>query len=144
MSVRFWAKVERRGFNDCWPWLGCTTATGYGVTSLAGRTVTAHRKAYVLAHGATDAACICHTCDNPPCCNPAHLWAGSVLENMRDKIGKGRAHFAPLTEAQARRAKFGTEKICDLAREFGVSETAVSFIRSGRRWAWLKPLDEAA
>lgn len=136
-AARFWAKVRVGAPDECWPWTRCRTKTGYGVTAVANRTVTAHRAAYIFTHGKTDAQHICHSCDNPACCNPAHLWAGTALANSRDKIAKGRAPTTCLTEEQARRVKFGSENGADLAREFGVSRTTISQIRTGKTFAWL-------
>ena len=85
--------VDRSGGPDaCWPWLGGTrTRDGYGRFQHAGQQFFAHRYAFARAHGAIPAdRLVCHRCDNPPCCNPAHLFLGTPLDNMRDKIAKGR------------------------------------------------------
>jgi hypothetical protein len=97
----FWPKVDKSGGpNACWPWLGVRmpqTATGsddYGRFALAGRRVPAHRFAYEVAVGPIpEGLRVLHSCDNPPCCNPAHLSLGTDLDNMRDKIAKGRANW---------------------------------------------------
>jgi hypothetical protein len=101
-EVRFWSKVDRSGGPDaCWNWQACTVAgnpdrgiKGYGVFHVRGTTRThayAHRTAWELANGPIPAGLfICHHCDNPLCCNPAHLFAGTALDNVRDMIKKGR------------------------------------------------------
>lgn len=96
LERRFHAKVTRLGADECWPWRGAT-ANGYGHLRLGGRTaghIKAHRLAYILAKGDPGEQLICHTCDNPPCCNPAHLFAGDGQANTDDMMKKGRGRWA--------------------------------------------------
>lgn len=115
----FWANVERRGEDECWPWRGKTFAKdGYGRhydaiywklglhpgrARIDGsrnrypvkrpRPLPAHRLAYVMTYGVPGGfadLCVCHSCDNPPCCNPRHFWLGTPGDNMRDRTRKGR------------------------------------------------------
>jgi hypothetical protein len=92
---RFWGKVDDGGGPDaCWPWLGGFFAgKRYGQFMWApGDNRRAHRVAWELTHGAIPAGwVIAHTCDNPPCCNPAHLWLATVAQNNQDRDRKGRA-----------------------------------------------------
>lgn len=91
--LNFWTRVDRRGPDECWPWTASRqTGGGYGVFTREGRTKYAHRAALEEAIGRPLAAgeFACHTCDNPPCCNPAHLFVGSALDNHRDMSRKGR------------------------------------------------------
>jgi hypothetical protein len=87
LAERFWAKVDRRGPDECWPWLGCKRPLGYGSFSVSSyRTVGAHRVAYELAHGATLPSksswlCIDHLCRTPSCVNPRHLELVTYREN---------------------------------------------------------------
>jgi hypothetical protein len=89
-----WPRVDRqRAPTDCWPWTGYTNTRGYGVIRINRRTVLAHRIAYQVERGPIpDGLFVCHHCDNPPCCNPAHLFLGTQTENMRDMISKGRGN----------------------------------------------------
>lgn len=96
---RFWEKVEIAGPNECWLWTGgFKSPGGYGTFYRDGKTQRAHRVSYELAHGpipqqkraSCHGYCVCHSCDNPPCVNPAHLWLGSHLMNMTDARLKGR------------------------------------------------------
>lgn len=90
----FWSKVDKSGGPDaCWPWTAHTRRRGYGCIRLPGRNVVAHRYAWALTHGAepTPDRFVCHRCDNPPCCNPAHLFLGDAAANMADMASKGRA-----------------------------------------------------
>jgi len=95
---RFNAKVDRSGGDDsCWPWMGARIPRGYGVFGLSSkqRSARAHRIAYEIAHGLPLGSLpsewhVCHSCDNPPCVNPSHLWLGSASDNMSDAAAKGR------------------------------------------------------
>lgn len=88
----FWKKVDRRGPYECWPWKAATDArNGYGHFIIRQVFWLAHRFAYYLTHGPIpEGSCVCHSCDNPPCCNPAHLFLGTQLENIQDRVKKGR------------------------------------------------------
>jgi hypothetical protein len=137
----FWQRVDSTaGDESCWPWKGSRRANGYGRLRIHGRYELAHRMAFQFKFGVDPAGCvIMHKCDNPCCCNPRHLTMGTHTDNMRDRSEKGRAplHLAKLTYTQAceifRRLQSG-ERGSDLAREFGVSQTAVSRIKTGQTW----------
>ena len=98
---RFWRKVDREGpivagmETRCWTWTGHRYTNGYGCVTLASgenrRRGLAHRVAMQLSGIEPGAMMVCHRCDNPPCCNPAHLFLGTAADNMRDCIVKGRA-----------------------------------------------------
>jgi hypothetical protein len=90
---RFWAKVERRGPDECWPWLGGKARRGYGMIRADGRQRPASRVAWSIAHNAPfpPDKFACHTCDNPSCVNPTHIWPGTPGDNMRDMVAKGRS-----------------------------------------------------
>ena len=89
---KFWDKVDKSaGPDECWPWLGYIGSDGYGRHSLNQKPARAHRLAWSLVNGEIpDGGLICHTCDNPVCANPSHLWLGDAKSNMQDKIAKGR------------------------------------------------------
>lgn len=75
----------------CHEWRGSVDESGYGRISVDGKKTGTHRLAYLLAHGEIpDGVEVCHTCDNPPCCNPDHLFLASHRENMLDMSSKGR------------------------------------------------------
>jgi hypothetical protein len=89
---RFWKKVDKRSTDECWPWLGGKTTKGYGRARFAGTNARrAHRVAYLLTYGELpDSKLVMHSCDNPSCCNPAHLSLGDAWDNVWDMDRKGR------------------------------------------------------
>ena len=92
---RFWVMVNQTGGGDyCWPWMGAVLSHrgGYGSVAWGKRHWRAHRLAYMLATGVDPAAlCVLHSCDNPPCCNPTHLFLGTRADNSNDMKLKGRS-----------------------------------------------------
>jgi len=91
LADRFWASVDIRGPDECWPWLGRRLPRGYGVIAVGREKRRAHRVAWELTCGAIPAGLnVCHRCDHPPCCNPAHLVLWTQAENMADAAAKGR------------------------------------------------------
>jgi hypothetical protein len=85
-------KVDRGSpLGECWEYTGCRHRQGYGSITVGGLGHGTHRIAYTVANGPIpDGLFVCHHCDNPPCCNPAHLFLGTNLDNMRDLYAKGR------------------------------------------------------
>ncbi|MFV2062331.1 MAG: HNH endonuclease [Chloroflexota bacterium] len=148
LSRRFWSKVDRSG--ECWVWTGSRRA-GYGKFRPGSRkdggraTVPATHVAWELTNGPIpDGMFLLHHRDNPPCVRPEHLFIGTALDNHRDMAAKGRAMAgercvkAKLTAAAVAdiRARYADgERQRSLAEEYGVSQTAVSLIVNGRRWA---------
>lgn len=90
-AERFWSRVDQRGDDECWPWLGAVQSAGYGHLWFPdrSRTVLAHRVAYALAHGeVSDLLVIDHLCESTTCCNPAHLEAVPQGVNLTRANGK--------------------------------------------------------
>jgi hypothetical protein len=92
-AERFWRKVAVGAPDECWPWTERATHTfGYGSFSVGYRKVGAHVYAYELTNGPVpDGLQVMHCCDNPPCCNAAHLSAGTSADNLRDMRDRGRS-----------------------------------------------------
>jgi hypothetical protein len=95
-DANWWSKVAKRGADQCWPWTAGRDKNGYGRFAIflgykRQRHVRAHRFGYELLFGPIpEGQVVCHSCDNPPCCNPAHWFLGTPRENNDDKIAKGR------------------------------------------------------
>lgn len=91
---RFWSKVSKKSNKECWEWLGkarCGKSMLYGQFWLEGKNATPHRVSYEITYGVFDKTFhVLHKCDNPICVNPKHLWLGTNLDNIRDKMKKGR------------------------------------------------------
>lgn len=92
-ELRFWERVDKSGGEaTCWPWTG-GMEYNYGTLMWKLEREGAHRVAYLLGHGKHPGElCVCHTCDNPICCNPKHLWLGTISDNIKDMYDKGRGY----------------------------------------------------
>jgi hypothetical protein len=145
---RFRKLVDVRQADECWPWTGRTNNKGYGFLEVkigggAKRKVLAHRISFEIHQGAIASDNeILHRCDNPPCCNPAHLSQGTRTDNMRDAASKlricgERASSAKFTEAsvvQIRHAAENGEGRQDLADKYSVAITTISSVVQRRTW----------
>ena len=143
---RFWSKVDKRGPDDCWEWMASKTIQGYGHFRLNGKTEHANRTAWKLANGGIpDGMCVCHHCDNPSCANPTHLFLGTVADNNRDCVSKGRdRHIRGEEHSRAILTAFDVRFIRHwlktghtqqkIADAFGVSDSAINHINTGRNW----------
>lgn len=98
VAACFWSKVGRGTVDECWPWRGETNAKGYGRFYIGDVRMPAHRFGWVLVNGVDPdpAEVIMHRCDNPACCNPHHLQAGSCRDNVLDCLRKGRRNLRRL------------------------------------------------
>ena len=141
-ETRFWRLVDTAGGPDaCWPWMGRRTPEGYGIKHLGKRRVAANRMALKYSGiELPDDKNACHSCDNPPCCNPAHLFVGTQAANVADCISKGRFVMGERNGSAKLTQKAAVSIRCDprtqmvIAADFGISQSLVSAIKCGLRW----------
>lgn len=147
-----WSKVDIRGEDECWEWKGFKNHDGYGRTWIKDRGYYAHRVIFNLANPgkinlsaprATDiSGFVLHKCDNPPCCNPAHLYLGTYKDNTRDKaersrfpdFGGDKGPRCKLTMEQARQARelrAQGHSARNLAIQFGISLPSMKSLLRG-------------
>jgi hypothetical protein len=104
----------------------------------------AHIAAYLIANGQLPKGkYVCHTCDNPPCCNPSHLFLGTAKDNYEDSKAKDRHSrgerngFSKLTADEVRAIRRDRRVQVDIARSYGIRQTTVSEIKRGNLWKHL-------
>lgn len=148
---RFWTMVSKA--NGCWEWLGNKTPKGYGLFGLHIRgighiDVRANRFSFFIEHRKIPSGLyVCHSCDNPGCVNPSHLFLGTAADNWRDMLSKNRGVFhhgskrinAKLSEDQvieirkmAKNPVYGTYIM--IARKYNVSDTIIRQICRRKIW----------
>jgi hypothetical protein len=144
---RFWQKTVVKGPDDCWRWKARLSPDGYGNLRIGKKRIRAHRFSWMLHNVEIPVGrVICHRCNNPWCVNPKHLYAGTMLENMRDCWGGGRmenrvrgerCHKSKLTQddiISIRTAAARGISARELAAEHGVTRNNIDFIVSRRTW----------
>jgi hypothetical protein len=145
--------VDRTGGSDaCWPWIASRAKSSsgkwgdYGISRVGGEFHYAHRMAWELVFGPIPAGLfVCHRCDNPPCCNPSHLFLGTPQDNVSDMVTKGRKAPSPtgavsprtlLTNSQVLRMSVLRDEgwtLKRLAIHFNVSRTTCHNALKNRR-----------
>lgn len=111
---RFWEKVHKT--KDCWLWIASLETSGYGYFKLNGKSCRAHRVVWEWTYGPIpDGMCVCHRCDNPICVRPSHLFVGTVADNIRDAVAKGRQAKGE----RSGRSKLTTHEVLEIRREYG-------------------------
>jgi hypothetical protein len=142
----FLSRIDMSGGPDaCWPTTQSRDSNGYGRIRFVSCSYAMHRLVYELVHGDIPPdMLICHTCDNPPCCNPAHLFVGSQYDNAMDRERKqrlnhprGESHAGTnLTEAQVLeiRSRWPGEKQSDIGADYGVGQATVWRIIHKKVW----------
>ena len=147
---RFWGKVDIRGSGECWPWKA-GQRNWYGsigiLTDGKVRVYVATRVAYTITFSDPGELNVLHTCDNPPCCNPAHLFLGTHSDNLQDAISKGRAILDAkrkmtdelALEIRDRYLSSSTITERDLSEEYGISFNAIGEMIRGNSYRHLPP-----
>ena len=145
---RFWAKVEKGAGSGCWEWIAGKTKDGYGQLRINGVSYYAHRLSFGIANGPIpEGMDVLHTCDNPACIKPVHLFLGTQSDNVKDAAKKGRmpkgsAHWkavlTPDRVLELRRRK-KNEKITykQLGLEYHMHPAWVRDVVIGKLWGWL-------
>lgn len=149
IEKRFWSKVKKSP-DGCWEWQCALDKNGYGVLKIGviegkHKRIKAHRFSYKIHIGDPGNMLVCHRCDNPCCVNPNHLFLGTHKDNNQDAANKGRTligeknHKCILTEKQVEQIKnrCKNERVCDIAKEFGVSSSTIQDIKQNRSWKHL-------
>ncbi len=147
---RFWAKVDKSGGDDaCWKWIGGKANKGYGAFRMGGKQMNASRATWLIVYGhINDGLQVCHHCDNPPCCNPKHLFLGTPKDNSQDMSRKGRFVVPGLRGEQVVTHKLTNEQVHEMrqryangemtyrmiVKEYGISQTQVGRIINGEAW----------
>jgi hypothetical protein len=144
---RFWGKVDKKGKDECWLWVGHNTARyGHLAVSESGRRsmVASHRLSWKIHYGEIpDAMCVLHKCDNGLCVNPRHLFLGTILDNNVDKAQKKRSCIGEknatakltLEDVAEIRQKYldgGTQR--EISRVYGISSTQIGYIIKNKNW----------
>lgn len=146
---RFEEKVDHGSDSECWEWTAARRC-GYGVLGLDGTTINAHRLAFIIEHGEEPEDLVLHKCDNPPCCNPQHLYDGTPSENARDWFDRQDAAEKFKNESNPNssldrqqvaeiKRRLSSETQSSLAVEFGVDRSTIAHIATGRNWANVDP-----
>lgn len=150
LAEHFWTRLDKNGpvhphdptLGRCWLFVGArhSAAFPYGEIGVNGRPRGTHRVAWELTNGPIpEGMCVCHSCDNPPCCNPAHLFLDTDAGNALDKVKKGRAptkvSAADVLAIRARSAAGEQQK--RLAAEYGLSRNMVWLIVNRKAWTHL-------
>ena len=154
---KFWSLVDKKKIDECWSWVGTINAEGYGVFRFSGRSWGAHRIAYSLAYGAIPKCdgrhgtlYILHSCDNPRCVNPAHLRAGTALDNTNDMVERGRwsggnggynRKLSVEKETSVRSRVLSGESVYVLASEFGVTTSHILSVVNRYEKLYTRPIN---
>jgi len=138
LPCAFWHRVTIGNTESCWPWNGSCHFWGYGEFRHKKKLYRAHVVAYALSFGWAKKS-VLHKCDNPSCCNPAHLYEGTQADNMKDCAIRNRVANRKLTPAQVIEIRNNPNHISQekLAETYRVSQTVISNIAIGKTWKYV-------
>lgn len=147
IKSRFWRSVRVGNPDECWPWLGDQSQSGHGRMPVHGKKIQASHIALILSGRPKPSpkSFALHSCDNPPCCNDAHLRWGTPLENSGDMVMRGRTNtprgersgHAKLTQELVLQMRGSNLSLAHWQRETGVSRAALCQARNGTTWRHL-------
>lgn len=142
IQERFWDRMTKCPLTKCWEWTGCTTNGGYGHIKFCGKLILTHRLSWLITNGDIPVNInVCHSCDNPKCCNPEHLFLGSQHDNVMDCSSKGRMRDCSgeanpnvkLSDDQVAQIRNSDKSNVELAKELGVHRSHVWAVRRGQK-----------
>lgn len=143
VEERFQEKYIPEPMSGCWLWIASVNACGYGTVRAYQKPMLAHRVAYLLYRGEIpEDTCVLHTCDNPPCVNPEHLFLGTPMDNVTDMERKNRSYHpagenhgrAKLTADDVRLIRNDLRSRRIIAKEYGVSGFLISAVKKRKIW----------
>jgi len=147
IKERFEEKFVVDEETGCWNWTASLRGSdGYGGFSIGKKRLRANRASWLIyCSEIPDGLCVCHSCDNPLCVNPDHLFLGTQQDNMTDKVNKGRQQNskgeqngrAKLTEKQIINIINDHRKQKEIAKDYNVCQQHVSLIKKGKSWKHL-------
>ena len=135
LQEKLWDRVKKGAEDECWEYRGSFSWDGHSRIEVAGLRFLVHRVAYESTkEGIPPDMVVMHSCDNGMCCNPKHLKLGTARDNIDDMIQKKRGSVK-LDKEQVEAIKLDNRRQWMIAKEYGVTQSLVSLIKSGRRWA---------
>lgn len=140
-KVRIERHISPEPNSGCWLWTGHAAQSGHGIIIFKGKKRGAHRVSWIAHNGqVNDDAFICHKCDVPSCVNPSHLYVGNAKTNSRDMVERGqspcgeRGGRAKITWAQASAIRKDSRHLKEIAKDYPITPTAISYIKNGKTW----------
>lgn len=148
---RFWKKVCIKSKDECWEWVASIDTCGYGRFAFRKILLSAHRFAWTISFGKIPISMqVLHTCDNPSCCNPGHLFLGTHQDNMIDRNNKGRSKGGSNKGEENPRSRFKVKDIFKIRKMlkkgykqkeisliFNTSQAVISGIKTKKYWRHL-------
>lgn len=155
VEERFWNYVNKRSEDECWEWTGRTdhptsnhkNILPYGQFWVGRKIISAHRFSWMIHNGPIpDGLFVLHTCDNPKCVNPSHLYLGTAKDNAIDRRDRGRQKLPPQIGSKNGYAKLTEEDVKiirtlrpgltfrEIGERFGVTSSTIEHVVRRRKW----------